>query len=243
MRGSDPVPGVEPLSCPAVRDRDLVHRYLADELPDREAEAFVAHFFACDDCWDRLRAAVSLRADAGAPPLRPGEQEGELSAGDAAHGSEPGDGFVSAPGPRPTGVGLDRRLRRWAAAAVAAGVAAVAFDVWGGPAVEQPPRDGRTATGGAYRGAVGEMTVDVTRSAEGLAFSWAPVDETHHYLVRFYTADGGVAEEESVEEPGLEVAAGDLPGAGSLFVRVEARNAAGRVVARSSPVPVPSTEP
>ncbi|MEO8521238.1 MAG: zf-HC2 domain-containing protein [Acidobacteriota bacterium] len=35
-------------------------RYLLDEMPDARREAFEAHFFACEDCADEMRAAAAL---------------------------------------------------------------------------------------------------------------------------------------------------------------------------------------
>jgi anti-sigma factor RsiW len=41
---------------------DLMERYVAGRLPEREAERFEAHYFGCDTCWAAVQRAVELRA-------------------------------------------------------------------------------------------------------------------------------------------------------------------------------------
>lgn len=43
-------------------DESTAARYLAGRLAEHEAEAFEAHYFACDRCWKEVRAAQELRS-------------------------------------------------------------------------------------------------------------------------------------------------------------------------------------
>lgn len=242
MSGPGSSPGVEPLSCSAVRDRDLVDRYLSDDLPEPDAESFEAHFFACDACWDRVRAAMALRETA--EGAEAGRREPEDVAGKetiplTTGASSPGDRSAGALGTSLTG-GLDRRWRNLAAVAAAAAVVLGVFGLWSGQAVQwagggAAPSDGE----GPYRGAAGELSVDVARSGGGLQVAWSPVEGAHHYLVRFFSADGRLLAEERAEAPGLEMNGQDLPDAGAAHVSVEARSPGGRALRRSAPTPVP----
>lgn len=47
------------------QDETLAARYLAGRLSEAEAEAFEAHYFACDRCWAEVRAAQEIRAALG----------------------------------------------------------------------------------------------------------------------------------------------------------------------------------
>lgn len=49
-------------TCDFADRRDPEARYLGGRLTADEAEAFEAHWFACDACWGRLRRALELRA-------------------------------------------------------------------------------------------------------------------------------------------------------------------------------------
>lgn len=49
-------------SCEYAGCDSLASRYLAEWLSPQEADAFEAHYFACDNCWQRVRRALELRA-------------------------------------------------------------------------------------------------------------------------------------------------------------------------------------
>lgn len=50
-------------------DRDDVEvRYLAGRLPEEQADAFEAHYFACEACWTSVRRAREVRAAFAAAP-------------------------------------------------------------------------------------------------------------------------------------------------------------------------------
>ena len=46
-------------------DSDTPSRYVAGDLPAREAEAFEEHYFACARCWDEVRAGTAARTALG----------------------------------------------------------------------------------------------------------------------------------------------------------------------------------
>jgi CHAT domain-containing protein len=50
------------IDCRRVEEEDLIGRYLRDELPPAEAEAFEMHYFECDRCWPLVQAATGVRA-------------------------------------------------------------------------------------------------------------------------------------------------------------------------------------
>lgn len=50
------------MSCGLVDEGDIDSRYLAGSLTEEEAEAFEAHFFACQRCWDLVQQGLSVRA-------------------------------------------------------------------------------------------------------------------------------------------------------------------------------------
>jgi anti-sigma factor RsiW len=57
--------------CPFVQDVDIEARYLSGRLSEEEAEAFEAHYFACDRCFALVQRGADLRAAAMlAPPVR-----------------------------------------------------------------------------------------------------------------------------------------------------------------------------
>lgn len=49
------------LTCDVVVERGLIERYVADRLPEDEAQAFENHYVACPRCQDELRLAVAVR--------------------------------------------------------------------------------------------------------------------------------------------------------------------------------------
>lgn len=55
---------VKAIDCEYVQDHDLVKSYLGGGLSEKEAEAFEAHYFACDRCWEEVNTANQIRASA-----------------------------------------------------------------------------------------------------------------------------------------------------------------------------------
>lgn len=53
--------------CPFDHDMDIEARYLSGRLSEEEAEAFEAHYFACDRCFSLVQRGVDLRAAAALP--------------------------------------------------------------------------------------------------------------------------------------------------------------------------------
>ena len=59
------------IDCPNARERDLTSLYLAGKLPEGEAEAFEAHYFECESCWQDVQRGRELRAALGKPEVEP----------------------------------------------------------------------------------------------------------------------------------------------------------------------------
>ncbi len=59
------------IDCPNARERDLTSLYLAGKLPEGEAEAFEAHYFECESCWQDVQRGRELRAALGKPEVAP----------------------------------------------------------------------------------------------------------------------------------------------------------------------------
>jgi tetratricopeptide (TPR) repeat protein len=53
------------MDCQVIRVQEIVWKYLAEELPEEEVQAFEKHYFECDACFEHLQlehaAAVQLR--------------------------------------------------------------------------------------------------------------------------------------------------------------------------------------
>jgi len=63
------MPTVE-LTCEQVERDELDLKYLHGRLSPEQAEAFEAHFFGCDRCWDLVRAGQEVRATRPVPLVR-----------------------------------------------------------------------------------------------------------------------------------------------------------------------------
>jgi anti-sigma factor RsiW len=57
-------------SCPYEGESEVRSLYLAGKLPDKEAEAFEAHFFACERCAEAVEVGEKLRSAFGNVPVR-----------------------------------------------------------------------------------------------------------------------------------------------------------------------------
>ena len=42
---------------PKIEDEEIIERYVRNQLPDEERQAFEEHFFGCDDCFEKLQVA------------------------------------------------------------------------------------------------------------------------------------------------------------------------------------------
>jgi hypothetical protein len=62
----------EVMTCEQVDQGELDLRYLRGELDPGQAEAFEAHYFGCDRCWNLVRAGNQLRSARSIPSTRPG---------------------------------------------------------------------------------------------------------------------------------------------------------------------------
>ena len=115
------------ITCEIVDEGDLDTRYLAGRLSGDQAEAFEAHFFACEQCWGLVQQGLAVRSSY------------EPAASPA--------GSAIRPHPR----------RRWWALAAAASIAVAVVGIWrlddrGGQAAEDAYRgsaDSFTVSAGA----------------------------------------------------------------------------------------------
>src|SRR5262249_4337529 len=55
------------LTCESVEEGDFVSRYVTDQLPEADAEAFERHYLGCDRCSAEIQAALEIRASLAAP--------------------------------------------------------------------------------------------------------------------------------------------------------------------------------
>ena len=68
---------------PQIEDEEIVERYVQNQLPEEERKAFEEHFFACNDCFERLQVAERFIAgvrDAARRGLLAGETRGSSQA-------------------------------------------------------------------------------------------------------------------------------------------------------------------
>jgi hypothetical protein len=64
---------------PEIEDQEIVERYVRNQLAEEERKAFEEHFFACDDCFEKLQATerfVAGMRDAARRGLLAGDVEG-----------------------------------------------------------------------------------------------------------------------------------------------------------------------
>lgn len=59
-------------TCDLVDERDLDTRYLAGSLSPEEAEAFEAHYFGCERCWNLVHQGMEVRSALAHPAAPPG---------------------------------------------------------------------------------------------------------------------------------------------------------------------------
>jgi hypothetical protein len=68
---------------PQIEDQEIVERYVRKQLAEEERKAFEEHFFACDDCFEKLQATerfVAGMRDAARRGLLAGDVEDSVSA-------------------------------------------------------------------------------------------------------------------------------------------------------------------
>jgi len=68
---------------PQIEDQEIVERYVRNQLAEEERKAFEEHFFACDDCFEKLQATdrfVAGMRDAARRGLLAGDVEDSVCA-------------------------------------------------------------------------------------------------------------------------------------------------------------------
>ena len=216
------------LTCVEVDRDDLEERYLAGRLSEPDAEAFEAHYFACERCWSTVSRGLEVRAAGGAGaaaagwPLHPSS--------DATAPSRP-RGAASAATTRPPGA-PSRTPVRWGALAAAASLL-VAVALW--RASTGP--DAATTT---VRGSTDSLHVVAHLGRDSLHAAWPVVRDAVRYRARLLTANAAVLLARETADTAVAVPRSMLdPSAGAtLYWDVQALDRLQRVVARSGPVAV-----
>lgn len=238
---------VTEIDCARIEAGDLEARYLSDRLTDEEAEAFEAHYFACDKCWTSLQRAIEMRAAltnavgpaaATAPDAlqtHRAHNAGFDIARDLTRTSVPDVRRADRHGPA-DGVAYDatraRRSRRWWPLAAAASVAVVVAGVWrmGGT---RPPGGAGTEV---VRGANAALSVHATVVGTDLRAAWPHVAQADIYRVRLFTASGTLVLERETPDTSIAVvgrALASVQDDSFLYWEIEALDPLRHVVARS----------
>jgi hypothetical protein len=205
---------VDEIDCARIEERDLVPLYLAGRLPENVAEAFEAHYLACERCWADIQRASEIRAALGKPILVPLPM-----AGRRAHRTVPSAGG-------------------WRWLAVAAGLALTTLAVWqlahrGVPPSEPVLRSGRT----------GSLPLQVEAGpGPRIVLRWPSHRNAQIYVAEVFTSDGvSVWRRETREKQvSLDQEALPTPRPGvSLLAKVEALDTMRQVVAKSELMSLP----
>jgi hypothetical protein len=199
------------LDCDLADTADLERAYLHGSLAEADADAFEAHYFACDRCWASLQRAIEQRAAF--------------------------SGMAETPAARPT-AGRRLSLRPgWPLAgwplAVAASIVLVVAAGWRLTSAlgrQHSPDDaerGAPTTGLAVRAIAGSGTLGV---------AWRPVQGAQRYRVRLFAPDGTLLAERTVTDTTLAIPRDSLsaraPG-GAAYWSVDALDATRQSLARS----------
>ena len=199
----------ERLTCDHVRERELIERYAAGTLPEPDADALELHVLECQACWEDLEQALELQA-----ALRRKTPRGAV-----------------VPRPVRSGRTTRREWRRFALGTLAAAAALVAaIFVWqrdGGSHDAEPP---------LLRGPEHVVVIATWQQDGGLRLAWAPVPAATLYRLRIVRKDGSPIVVQTAE-PQVALPADEIRDAQGLMVELEAENALGEVVARSSLAP------
>jgi hypothetical protein len=193
--------------APFHQEEDLSARYLNGTLSPTEADAFEAHYFECDRCWNELQRAVELRAafrserDARPEQLR-------------SIGSSPRV--------------IPRLLAGWRPLALAAGIAFATFGIWRIVAEPKPYDD-------TLRAPDASLPVSAYTSGNTVVAAWGSVPGAEIYHVRLFAGDGSVLIEREIADTTFMVNADLLPAPGGnlLYWEIEALDPLRQVVARS----------
>jgi hypothetical protein len=198
---------VKEIDCTRIEERDLVTLYLARKLPESEAEAFEAHYFACERCWADLQRAAEIRAGFGKPAL--------------VHFPRPGHARRALPS-----------ARRWRWLAAAAALALATLGVWqlahrGAPPAEPVLRSGTT----------GSLPLQIEAGpGPQIELRWPSHADAQIYVAEVFTSDGVSVWKRETSETRVSLDQGTLPARRpgvSLLAKVEALDAMRQVVAKS----------
>lgn len=205
------------ITCEIVDGGDLDTRYLAGKLSPEGAEAFEAHFFGCERCWGLVHQGLAVRS-----AFQP-------DASLAGSSSRPVSHQPSA-------------ARRWWGLAAAAGIATVAFGVWGvGSRSEDPkPED-------VLRGDRAPFVLVPAADPAALTATWPRVTDADVYRVRLYAPDGTLEMERELSDTTVVLVRDSLQmlAGGEVFWEVQALDRLRNPIARSelTRVVLPSSPP
>jgi anti-sigma factor RsiW len=227
----------EALDCTRVQEGEYERLYVQGKLSDPDAEAFEAHYFACDRCWAAVQQALELQAAFESP---------------AAYGAGSAAGAVrmvppaSERSPRhdaPGATFLRPRAPRWSwnrrwTPALAAAVLVLAVGTW-----QMARRAGDVTVQETERGAARDLRVRPVASTAAIGAAWSPVPGADRYHVQLFAADGTeLADREladtSVSIPRGAISASSTNGAPpAAYWSVEAFDATGHSLGKSRLTP------
>lgn len=205
-------------ACPFSDDSDIDARYLAGRLSAAEAEAFEAHYFACDRCFALVQRGAEIRASLGA----------------TASGAANELSLETVRARRARGMAT-----HWRPALVAAvAVLVIGISVW--RAVPRSPVAGtpNPATGSeALRGDQLAFAVSSHATSSLLVAAWSPRPRAKSYRVRLLTVNGSLLFERETTDTSVMLPIDSLPGVlakAPVYWEVQALDALRGVVATSA---------
>ena len=212
------------LTCGDVDVGDLDVRYLAGTLSETEAEAFEAHYFACERCWTAVSRGLEVRAAMDAE-----RTAGDGTAGRIALAPPP---VVDHRTPVPAAHGRARRPR-WSALAAAAALL-VAVAIWRAD-------DAGAPTAGTLRGPADSLRVVAVVRGGGVHASWAGARDATHYRARLLSGDARLLLERETADTAVAAPLESLARTAAdsiVYWDVQGLDRLRRVTARSGLVPV-----
>ena len=203
------------IDCARIEERDLVALYLAGNLPENEAEAFEAHYFACERCWADVQRAAEIRTAFGKPALVPFPEPGR-------------QGRAALPS-----------ARRWRWLAAAAALALATLGIWqlahrGAPPAE-PVLRGEAAASLPLQIEVGP--------GRRITVGWPAHPDAQIYVVQIFGSDGVSVWKRETRETRVSLEARELPPSRpgiSFLAKIEALDTMRQVVAKSDLKPLPT---
>ncbi|HEX6058128.1 MAG TPA: zf-HC2 domain-containing protein [Gemmatimonadaceae bacterium] len=213
------------LTCDDVDAGDLDVRYLAGTLAEAEAEAFEAHYFACERCWTAVSRGLEVRAA--------GVAERAAGAGSASRIALAPPSVVERRPPVTLSHGRARRPLRWSVLGAAAALL-VAVAIWRADDAVAP-------TAGTLRGLADSLRVVAVVRGGVVHASWAGARDATHYRARLLTGDARLLLERETADTAVAAPLDSLARTAAdsiVYWDVHGLDRLRRVTARSGLVPV-----